>query len=128
MSFQVRLTPEARSQLMAVEDRRVRPTPAGAVDSLCESPELKGKPLLGELQGYRSLRAAGQRYRILYRVDREIVTVVVVAAGRRKAHDRKDIYELARKLIRLGLAKPPRKYRPGIATTKRHRDTQKKRA
>ena len=32
-----------------------------------------------------------------------IVVVVIVAVGRRKASDKNDIYELAKKLLRLGL-------------------------
>ena len=73
------------------------------MDQLTESPEQQGKPLVGELAGFRSVRAVGQRYRIVYRVERREVVVVIVAAGRRKAGDRNDIYELAKKLLRLGL-------------------------
>ncbi len=64
---------------------------------------MRGKPLDEDLAGYRSIRAVGQRYRIIYRVERSIVTVVVVAAGIRKAGSREDIYRVAEKLIRLGL-------------------------
>lgn len=38
---------------------------AQAVDSLATEPLQRGKRLLGELAGYRSLRAVGQRYRLL---------------------------------------------------------------
>jgi mRNA interferase RelE/StbE len=55
---------------------------------------------MGELAGYRAVRAVGQRYRIIYRVERGLITVLVVAVGRRKEGDRKDIYELARRLLR----------------------------
>lgn len=105
--------------MMAVEDRRVRLKLSEAVESLRETPELKGKALLGELSGYRSLRAAGQRSRVVYRIERSVVTVVAIAVGRGRAGDRRDIYELARKLIRLGLAEPPAKYKPGAARKKR---------
>ena len=50
-----------------------------------------------------SVRAVGQRYRIVYRVERREVVVLIVAVGRRKASDKNDIYELAKKLLRLGL-------------------------
>ena len=73
------------------------------MDQLAESPEQQGKPLVGELAGFRSVRAVGQRYRIVYRVERQEVVVVIVAVGRRKASDKNDIYELAKKLLRLGL-------------------------
>jgi len=45
----------------------------------------------------------GQRYRIIYRVERSAVVVVVVAAGIRKDGSREDVYRVAAKLIRLGL-------------------------
>ena len=73
------------------------------MDQLAESPEQQGKPLVGELAGFRSVRAVGQRYRIVYRVERREVVVVIAAVGRRKARGKNDIYELAKKLLRLGL-------------------------
>ena len=89
--------------LKAITDRRIREKLASVIDSLESGPELRGKPLDDELAGYRSVRAVGQRYRIIYRVERSIVTVVVVAAGIRKDGSREDIYRMAAKLIRLGL-------------------------
>ena len=53
----------------------------------------------GELMGYRSIRAVGQRYRIIYRLD----VVFVVALGIRKEGDKANVYELAKKMLRLGL-------------------------
>jgi len=73
------------------------------IDSLACNPDAQGKPLMGELTGYRSLRAVGQRYRILYRTEAQRVVVLVVAVGLRKEKDRHDIYALAKKAIRLGL-------------------------
>jgi mRNA interferase RelE/StbE len=40
---------------------------------------------------------------MVYRVERSIVTVVIVAAAIRKAGSREDIYRVASKLVRLGL-------------------------
>ena len=57
--------------------------------------------------GYRSLRAVGQRYRVIYRVEEDQVLVLVVAVGIRKEGDKRDIYTLARKLLRLHLVEPP---------------------
>jgi mRNA interferase RelE/StbE len=61
------------------------------------------KLLIGELAGFRSVRAVGQRHRIVYRVERREVTVLIVAVGRRRSGDKSDIYELARKLLCQGL-------------------------
>lgn len=90
--------------LLGIADQRIRAKIAERIDSLSENPEKQGKPLTAELSGYRSLRAVGQRWRIIYRVERDKVIVLVVALGIRKEGDRKDIYALAQKLIRLGLA------------------------
>ena len=67
--------------------------------------EKQGYSLTGELAGYRSLRAVGQRYRIIYRLEKNRIVVLVVATGIRKDGDKRDIYTLAQKLVRLGLLK-----------------------
>jgi len=87
----------------AIPDQRVRRLISQRADQLAKSPEQQGKPLIGELAGFRSVRTAGQRYRIVYRVERREVAVVIVTVGRRKSGDKADIYELAKKLLRQGL-------------------------
>ncbi|MBP7864819.1 MAG: type II toxin-antitoxin system RelE/ParE family toxin [Acidobacteria bacterium] len=104
MRYTVEITPTALDQLRRIEDRRVRGLLVKRIDRLAENPGQQGKELHGELRGLRSVRAAGQRYRILYRI--EGATVTGVAVGRRKEGDRSDIYRLARTLLRLRLAPP----------------------
>lgn len=106
MTFQIEITPTALGMINKVQDRRIRVKIIETIDGLAEEPEKKGKPLIAELDGYYSVRAAGQRYRIIYRIDKEKVIVLVVATGIRKEGDRKDIYELAKKLIRARLLEP----------------------
>ena len=89
--------------LEAIQDRRVRDKIRDRIDGLAEEPEEQGKPLTGELTGYRSLRAVGQRYRIIYRIEEGKVLVLVMALGVRKEGSGKDIYVLAQKLLRLRL-------------------------
>lgn len=89
--------------LREIQDRRVREKIRDRIDGLAEEPEKQGKPLTGELTGYRSLRAVGQRYRIIYRIEEGKVLVLVMALGIRKEGSGKDIYVLARKLLRLRL-------------------------
>jgi len=89
--------------LEAVADQRVRELIVGRAEKLADEPEKQGKALLGELAGLRSLRVSGQRFRILYRVERGRVVVLVIAVGIRKEGDRRDVYELARKLFRARL-------------------------
>ena len=103
MRWQVGLTPHARVMLETIQDRRIREKIRDRIDGLAEEPEKQGKPLTGELTGSRSLRAVGQRYRIIYRIDEGKVLVLVLALGIRKEGSGKDIYMLARKLLRLRL-------------------------
>jgi len=69
---------------------------------LRNSPEKQGRALVGPLKGLRRIVAAG-RYRVLYRVQHEKVAVYVVATGLRKEGDKRDVYEIARKLIKAKL-------------------------
>lgn len=69
---------------------------AAAVEPLRADPH-RGKCLSGLLSGYRSIRAARERYRIVYRIEAE--EVVIVAIGSRLPGDPKDVYaQLARLL------------------------------
>ena len=99
MTWRVLITPSALNMLKKVADQRVRKQISEAISGLSEDPDKKGKPLMGELTGYRSMRTAGQRYRVIYKIEKDQVIVVVVAFGRRKGGVRKDIYSLARKLF-----------------------------
>ncbi len=92
MAFVVRLTEEAVAMMEEFRDRRVRGKLFERIRKLAIEPEQQGKALVGDLAGYRSVRALGQRYRIVYRVDRKVVEVLVVGAGLRKAGDRTDVY------------------------------------
>jgi len=96
----IKWTETALKMAEAIPDRRVRGLIFARVSELATAPEQMGKPLTGELAGYRAVRAAGQRYRVLYRVERRQVTILVVAVGRREEGDRQDVYELARRLLR----------------------------
>ncbi|MEH2144786.1 type II toxin-antitoxin system RelE/ParE family toxin [Nostoc sp.] len=48
------------------------------IDKLKIDPEKQGKLLVDKLKGYRSVRAMGQHYRIIYKVELEKVVVLVV--------------------------------------------------
>ncbi len=73
------------------------------IDRLTEDPEKQGKALLGELSGFRSIRAAQQRYRIIYQIRDNEIIVVIVAVGIRRDGAKDDIYNLAKKLFRMRL-------------------------
>lgn len=103
MNWKIFLTPTSKTMLVNIRDERVRKKITERIDGLRENPEMQGKPLISELKSYYSLRAVGQRYRIIYRLDHDKIIVIIVAVGRRKDGDKTDIYTLAKKLLKLGL-------------------------
>jgi mRNA interferase RelE/StbE len=105
--------------LSRVGDRRIQQQLFDVSKRLELEPEKQGKALREGLMGFRSLRAVGQRYRILYTSDAALRLVYVVAAGLRRAGARDDVYVLAQKLVRLGLA-------PSVGTRKKPRKAQRK--
>ena len=106
MAYNISLTDEAVAMLRAIRDRRIQRKIGDRINGLAQEPEIQGKPLIGELARYRSIHAAG-RYRIIYQVSQDSGEVLVFALGIRKEKSRKDIYELARKLIQLRLVDRP---------------------
>lgn len=103
MTWRIVITPTAFKMLSSIADRRVRDKIVAVIDRLAEEPEKQGKALVGELSGLRSIRAVGQRYRVVYRLIEQQVEVTVLAVGIRRDGSRDDIYQLAKKLIRLRL-------------------------
>src|SRR5947209_2141951 len=103
MRWHVRITVPALKQLAAIKDMRIKESISRRINALEYDPDKQGKPMTDDLAGYRSIRAVGQRYRILYRVEAEQVIVVIVALGIRKEGSKTDVYALAKKLARLGL-------------------------
>lgn len=103
MRWRISITPTAMRMLTGISDRRIRVKIVAVIDRLVEEPEKQGKAMLGELAGFRSIRAVGQRYRIIYTLKGDEIVVMVVAVGIRRDKARDDIYNLAKKLLRLGL-------------------------
>jgi len=101
--WRIIILPIAEKQLTAIKDTRIRESSSKRINGLRNEPEKQGKPMIGELEGYRSIRAVGQRFRILYKITEETVVVSIVALGIRKEGDKADVYALAKKLMRLGL-------------------------
>ncbi len=102
-AYRVRLTPTAQTMMSAIKDRRIQEVIVHRMAGLAHDPDKQGKPLLGEFMGLCSIRAAGQRYRIIFRVRQEHVELIVVAFGLRREGDRDDIYRLAQRLLRMRL-------------------------
>lgn len=100
--YSIKLTQIASEALSAI-DTKTRSQILSKIEQLKEEPLLLGKALVGPLKEFRSVRAAGQRYRIIFKVLETRIIVIVVAVGIRKSGDKKDIYELMKKYIKIGL-------------------------
>ena len=103
MTYRILLTETAQVLLKKITDARIRSKIVEKIDGLAHEPEKQGKAMVDDLKKYRSLRATGQRYRILYQVKNKEVLVIVVAVGIRKEGDKNDLYHLAKKLVKLNL-------------------------
>ena len=103
MAWEVIISSVAEKQLVAITDKRVQRGLIRAIDGLENDPLTRGKPLSGKLTGCFSIRAEAQRYRIIYKIDREAGRVFVLTMGLRKQGDRADVYALAERLIHFGL-------------------------
>ena len=101
--WEIELTETCANLLAGIKDQRVKAQIAKRIDGLRQDPDKQGKPLMGELGDLRILRAVGQSYRIIYRVDEGRVVVLVVSLGIRKDGDKSDVYALTKKLLKLGL-------------------------
>lgn len=99
----ITIVPEAENQLRAITDRRIARQIVDRIRGLRQEPELQGKALWGELAGYRRVRAASGRYRIIYRVARQRREVAIVVVGIRREGSRRDVYRVAYRLVRRGL-------------------------
>jgi mRNA interferase RelE/StbE len=106
LEYQVSLTTQVQRLLQEIKDRREQQLLIKRLEKLKYEPDKQGKPLSQELQGHRSIRAVGQRYRIIYRVERASIIVLVVGIGRRKAGDKDDVYEVTRQLLTEILPQP----------------------
>ena len=83
MMFTVILTRRAQKEYDRLS-KEMQPRVEKAIDNLRENP-FCGKKLEGDHEGYWSMRV--WPYRVIYTVDKKIITVTIVTIG-----DRKDVY------------------------------------
>jgi mRNA interferase RelE/StbE len=102
-TYTVRWTKTAVKRLETIPDKRIQRAIYTRAAQLDHDPEQQGIALLGEFMGFRRVEAVGMRYRLIYRVERAEVAVAIVLAGLRKAGDKRDVYALAKKLLKQGL-------------------------
>ena len=102
MKYKILITDTCLVLIEKIPDKKIRRTILKRIEGLSEEPDKQGKMLLKDLSGFRSIHAAG-RYRIIYKVDKQTVIIYILAAGIRKQGDKKDIYNIAKKLLDAGL-------------------------
>lgn len=96
---------ESCEKILAIlkrHDRRIAEAILLKAEDLAFMPDKKGKPLIGALAGLRSRRACGGRYRIIYRIDNDSLTVEVIFLGIRKEGSRDDVYEQTKRALTKG--------------------------
>lgn len=109
MTCQVEVAPTARDALAIITDRRIQRNILNRLARLEKEPEKQGEPLSGSLEGYHSIRAANERYRIIYQLkdantedgepeDKEPV-VSIEFVGIRREGSKSDVYVLFSKLV-----------------------------
>ena len=96
------MSPLAEADLEAITDVRTRNTIIRKAFDLDTEPDKQGKSLSGSLSAYRAVRAAGQRYRVIYQVASLEGVVTVVVIGIRKEGDKRDAYRVASKRLGKG--------------------------
>ena len=102
MSYRILITDTCLNLIERIGDRKIQRIILERIEKLADGAEKQGKALVRDLSGFRSIHSAG-RYRILYRIEKTTVVVYVLAVGIRKEGDKKDIYRIAKKLLRAGL-------------------------
>jgi len=104
MTYIIRLSDRAEANLQAIANPEVQNQIIARIDFLARN-ALAGKPLGKSLKGYRSLRAARSRYRIIYQVKRAEIVIIIVLIGLRKGRDFDDVYRTLERLKREGMLK-----------------------
>lgn len=102
MKYRILITNTCLRLLEKIPDKKIQRSILDRIQRLSDEPDKQGKKLVKDLSGFLSIHAAG-RYRIIYKIDKRTVIVYVLAAGIRKEGDKKDIYEIAKKLLDAGL-------------------------
>jgi mRNA interferase RelE/StbE len=99
LEYEIQFSPLALEMLEAVQDKRELGKLRDRINQLKLEPDKQGKALTDNLAGLRSVRAVGQRYRVVYEIEEATIVVLVIGVGRRKDGDKKDIYRLLGKLL-----------------------------
>lgn len=97
--YKIEIAPTGYRSLTALKDKKAIGEIVRVIDGLAQAPEEQGKALVGPLEGVRSVRAARERFRVLYRVDARKRVVSALLIGKRAPGQDMDVYALAQKLL-----------------------------
>ncbi|MFO8240305.1 MAG: type II toxin-antitoxin system RelE/ParE family toxin [Dissulfuribacterales bacterium] len=97
MTWSVAVTDTAKAMLPKLS-KRDQKSVVSRMHKLAHKPDHQEKSLSGDSSGYRRVRTG--RLRIIYRTERNTNTVYIVVLGLRRAGDRSDVYEAAKKITR----------------------------
>lgn len=98
--YSIDVMDEAKEMLRSIarSDKRIASKLSDLMEDLASLPDQKGRPLGGELTGLHSRHAIGNRFRIVYEIDRPHLAVSIISVGIREAGSRRDIYELTKRI------------------------------
>jgi mRNA interferase RelE/StbE len=102
LKYKILITDTCLTLIEKIPDMKIRRAILNRIEGLSDEPDKQGKMLVKDLSGFRSIHAAG-RYRIIYKIDKRTVLIYILAVGIRKQGDKKDIYDIAKKLLTAGL-------------------------
>ena len=102
MTYKLRITDVCFSLIEKMPDKRIQSKIVERIEALNTDPQKQGKRLVKKLAGFCSIHVAG-RYRIIYKIDQNSSFVWIITAGIRKEGDQKDVYRIAKRLLKLGL-------------------------
>ena len=101
--WDVIIVPPAKEDMRKIKDWRIQEKFSTAIKRLEYAPDKQGKPLGEKLVGFHSIRAASQRYRIIYHIRKDLMTIFVVGVGIRRAGDKQDVYAQTERLLLYGV-------------------------
>lgn len=102
MKYGILITDTCLHLIDKIADKKIQRRVLGRIEKLSDEPDKQGKRLVKDLSGFCSVHVF-ERYRIIYRIEEKTVTIYVLAVGIRKEGDKKDIYSIAKKLLKAGL-------------------------
>lgn len=102
--FKILIDEDAAADLAEISDAATREVISRRIFELDTEPLKQGKTLADDLKGLRSVRAAGQRYRVIYQVmmaleSEDAGTVQILVIGIRREGSKKDVYKIASKRL-----------------------------